>query len=207
MEVTPQIRRYIREEIKRHLNIILTVTSDKSKSIDTTTLKAIYNEQEETGAEQIAVPVAHPFGFVSRAPNQIFTVIGRVGEYQGSMMVLGYRDEKRPECDVGDTVIYSSNPQQGTVRRKIKISSDIKIGSDSSGEPLVLGNVMKSFITDLITTLQTTPIGLTTSPGNPIAPNPSFVTATNALKAQYVTTPATNIVSTISFTERGAPVS
>jgi len=71
-------------------------------------------------------------------------------------------------------------------------------------EPLVLGNVMKAFMNDIITLLKTTPIVLTTSPGNPGAPNPAFAVAIDAIKLQYLDTPLTDILSQVVFTERGA---
>lgn len=69
-------------------------------------------------------------------------------------------------------------------------------------EPLVLGNVLKQFETDLINAFINAPqIGQCAV--GPVFLDPGLITTLNALIAQYLTTATTNILSQIGFTERG----
>lgn len=84
-------------------------------------------------------------------------------------------------------------------------------------EPLVLGNTLKTFLDNVLTridavlTLLQGSTQLTTTPGNPTAPNAATNllieaqrTALAADKLTYSTTALTNFLSQISYTERGA---
>lgn len=105
--------------------------------------------------------------------------------------------------------------------KKAYLASDTGVflgkgGSSDPGEPLVLGEVMKSFMTDLIAEwkgflgdLKAGPVA-TGNLGGPCPTDASLaskITAREAnadtLKADYVDTASSNVVSQISYTERG----
>ena len=89
---------------------------------------------------------------------------------------------------------------------KLVMGDDGKIFLGSKGksasEPLVLGNILKGFLTDFTDLLKGTPIGVTTSPSNLIGINPAFVTSLEQLVSTYITAEQTNILSLKQFGEK-----
>lgn len=95
---------------------------------------------------------------------------------------------------------------------------EVFIGSPSASNPLVLGDILQTFcdqiitiLTTALTAVQTGPIAITTTPGNPAPTSPVVIAALTTavsnlatLKATYVTNPASNFISMTNFTERGA---
>jgi hypothetical protein len=132
------------------------------------------------------------------------------------MKLVNSKDELIPQfARTGHSVKYSRTG------KKMYIGSDTKLGLGRPNveptEPLVLGNVLKTYLTALegqvealIGVIDTIPATITTAPGNIGLVNPAFKTAVDAVKTQlaadkstYLTTSGTNIVSQIGFTERG----
>jgi hypothetical protein len=135
------------------------------------------------------------------------------------MKLVNNGDEPIPVfARFGNTVKYSR------AGKKLYLGSDTKVGIGRPNveptEPLALGNVLKTFLTNLTTRidtlinsmgiLQTTPAVICTAPGELGIVNPAWVTALAALDIQlqtdistYLSTEATNILSQIAFTERG----
>jgi phage gp45-like len=103
--IDAEITRFIRDEIKRQMDVILAgSTGDNSK---------IVNEDIENmypGMPTILQrPVMHPYGFVSRAPAKTLQVVGKQGEHLGNRVVLGHRDGARPtDLASGESQQYSS---------------------------------------------------------------------------------------------------
>lgn len=111
------------------------------------------------------------------------------------------REDKIPEeADTG-TVIAA---QLGKMLHLLS-QERINIGKsgDTTLEPLVLGLVMKAALTDLYGAfLDAAQIGI--SPTGPVTLDPGIRAKLTADKAKYVTAVSTNIVSQLTFTERGA---
>jgi hypothetical protein len=147
-------------------------------------------------------PVVHPWGYVSIAPPGTLAVVGRVGEHIGNRITLGHRDPARTKVGVkpGETALYDAFGNAVYLGL-----TGVRVGSTSADEPLVLGNVLKDFLTQLTTALKTIPLGITTGPGSLIAPNPAFVAQIETLVAQFLTVPLTAILSLKHKTERGTP--
>jgi hypothetical protein len=92
-------------------------------------------------------------------------------------------------------------------------------GESDPDEPLVLGNVMKEALTEIITRLDeflekiiAGPLVISNMPGSLAPTAPQLVTELTLIKEElaanlgtYVETLATNIVSQMAFTERGGP--
>jgi len=79
----------------------------------------------------------------------------------------------------------------------------VKIGSEGANQPLVLGNIIKSALSDLADIFTNNPpIGFGNL-GAPVPLNPVIVAALEAWVAFYVTNIVTNVVSRNNFTEKG----
>lgn len=185
--------RAIREEVKRQLNVILPGETGAT----TQEIEDINNLYPSMPTIQKR-PVMHPFGLASRAPQGTASVTGRMGEHVGNRMVLGHRDAKRPTMDEGETVLYDA---YGHV---VYLSeSKMQFGSKASTEPMVLGNVLKEFLTMVIDAfLNGTQIGVDVF-SLPVFLDPALRTLLIQYKAKYLTVTSTNIVSQVTFTERG----
>lgn len=203
-----QIRRLIETEVKRHLDIILHgsagTNTQESEDID-----SLYPGMGTI----VKRPIMHPYGMASRAPKETISVVVKVGDHPGNRMTIGHRDSERPDdIQEGELVLYNELGQ----RIYLKVGK-VLIGSSSADEPAVLGNVLVDMLTDLIGfidsfagTVETGPIAITTTPGNPAPTHPVVIAALTALRAQlalsktqYLSTPTTNIISQEVFTERG----
>lgn len=132
--------------------------------------------------------------------------------------IVGYvtstEDKISPLALEGHSVFSSSKGKE------VYIGTDTKghlAGLDNVGdEPLVLGNVLATGLQTLLTKIEAIldqliagDIFLTTSPGNPTAPNPGKTATLNTLKSDigtikstYITDASTNIKSQLWFTRR-----
>lgn len=135
-------------------------------------------------------------------------------------IIVGYlpsKDDKVPEqVGDGDAVLKAHKKMHVAGADGVFIGKGT-VGSDPA-EPLVLGDVLKSYFTDIHTRLDailqaiiTGPVGIDTLGGSTVNVHPTLSAAIAAQKAllttdksKYVTTASTNIVSQHSFTERGA---
>lgn len=102
--IDPEIKAYIQREIQRSLMLILSGQAGVNTST-TETIEAPGYPGSNSFEER---PVMHPFGFVSRAPQGIISVIGRQGSDPGNYLILGHRDVGRPEIDEGASALYAS---------------------------------------------------------------------------------------------------
>lgn len=206
----PETRRFIQEEIRRQVNIILHAETDGTDGEKFTEGVSNLFPGQPTITDR---PVMHPFGLMSRAVKGTLSVIARVGDHIGNRMVIGHRDADRPDdLEDGETALYNAKGQRIYLK-----SGKILIGSADADSPVVLGDVMMKALGEVLDelkslsdTLQNKPAGLSTVPGNPIAPNPAFVADLVALdvkistaKSTYISTSSSNIVSQEVFTERG----
>lgn len=141
------------------------------------------------------------------------------GDYEQAFVIkrLSSKEDTIPAKALdGHTVIQTEAGAE-----EIFLSSDkrLNLGKRNSVplEPLVLGLVLQDFLDNFlakfkgfISDLKSGPISLTTTPGNPTAPEPAFVAKLtqlesdiDSLKSTYVTTESSNILSKLAFTERG----
>ena len=189
--------RFIRNEIRVQMASIGhgIVRTDASATIESQALEQNY----PGGPKMLPRPVAHPYGFVSRAPDGMLAVTGRIGEHPGAIMTIGHRDPARTGMDValGESAVYSLN-QHGVWARTDKT----QVGSSTADNPVVLGTELMELITAIVDVLIAGSGGLTTSPGNPTAPNPAVVSQFAELKSRLITAVATNILSTTVFTTK-----
>jgi len=157
-------------------------------------------EQNYPGGPQMAErPVCHPWGFVSRAPDGMLAVVGRVAEHPGATMTIAHRDPARASMDLqaGETAVYSQN-QHGVWAR----TDQTQVGSPTADNPVVLGAELVELLTAIVDVLIAGSGGLTTAPGNPTAPNPAVAAQFTELKTRLLETPATALLSRTVFTTR-----
>lgn len=119
--MSPDLQRFIRQEIQRALNVILSGQAGDNDAVETETIDNMY-----PGSPSIADrPVMHPYGFASRAPNGTISVTAKTGADAHNRMTLGHRDKVRKLLDLseGDAVIYSSDG--ALVLASITLSGDV----------------------------------------------------------------------------------
>lgn len=143
MNIDPDLRRMIRAEIRKEMNIILTgVAGNTDASKFTQDIEQLY-----PGSDTITDrPVAHPYGFVSKAPRGTLQVVARQGEHPSNRLVLSHRDAGRPtDIDDGTAKMYSLAGFQ------VYASTDgIYVGKGSADQPLILGPAANEFFSALL---------------------------------------------------------
>lgn len=117
----------------------------------------------------------------------------------------------------GHYVVKSKPGKKAIVASDTHIEIGKGIPTAPPTEPLVLGNVLTTYLealegrlTALIDALTNNPIVISTAPGTPAGINPALATVIAAIKtgadadkSTYLTTAGTNILSQIAVTERG----
>lgn len=133
--------RFIREEIRKQLNIILNAEAGPNDSQTETINKLFPGGPSITGR-----PVVHPYGFASRAAQGIISVVTKVGADMQNRMTIGHRDKNRPsDLQEGETVVYSV----GDYRLKIQ-NDKIFVGKGTDYEPVVVGETLRQFLITLV---------------------------------------------------------
>lgn len=115
------IKRFVRDEIKRQLNIILTAQAGSNDN-ETETIENLF-----PGSPSIPErPVMHPYGFASRAPSKTLSVVAKHGADPSNRMILGHRDKNRPtDLEAGEAIIYSEDGN------RIKLGSGVTATNDN----------------------------------------------------------------------------
>ncbi len=140
--IDAELRKFIEENIRTQLSIILTAqteTSDGKKE----TFSNMY-----PGMSSIADrPVMSPYGVASKVPRGTKSVVAQHGDFKGNRIVLGHRDESRPTEDIeeGEIVIYAKDG----VRVRVKNGS-IELGKGGTYQKMVMGDNLKTLLVALI---------------------------------------------------------
>lgn len=133
--------RFIREEIRKQMNIILNAETGVTDS-QTETIQKLFPGMPNIDTR----PVVHPYGLVSRAVQGVISVVARVGDHFGNRMVIGHRDNARPsDVDEGETIIYSV----GDYRVKVS-KTQILVGKGTDYEPVMVGETTRQFLISLV---------------------------------------------------------
>lgn len=158
--------------------------------------------------------VIQPYGFASRPPAKMDTMIIPADFNATHLNVVGQYDPAAPVLDAeGESVLYGPDGQLIYMQSGGKIL----IGSKAASSPMVLGDVLQNFcdqligiISGAIGDIKTGPVAVTTTPGNPAPTHPALI-AKLALRlsdlmsaqSEFVDTSSTNFLSKDNFTERG----
>jgi phage gp45-like len=158
--VDNDVVRFIREEIRKQVNVILMAKAGET-TFESEDLQDLF-----AGMPTITKrPVMQPFGVASRAPTGTRSVIGRVGEHFGARMVLGHQDQAKPDYhSVGETVLYNQFGQAIYLK-----SGSVHIGKPTTSNPAVVGNETKALFQALIQWILTH-THITTAPGSQTTP-------------------------------------
>lgn len=98
-----EMRRFIQEEIKRQVQVILAgISGDNTEAVED--IQNLYPGMPTLTQR----PISHPFGFVSRAMPGTVQVVARHGEHIGNWVVLSHRDKNRPKVRPGEVVLYNT---------------------------------------------------------------------------------------------------
>lgn len=193
-----EILQIIDKQIKKQMNIILSGQSE-NPTIDSSGNASEDIQNLFSGMQGITQrPVMHPFGLVSKAPDGTTQVVARQGDHTGNRIILGHRDGGRPnDFNQGEVVLYNEFGQAIYIRE-----GKIQVGSTNSANPMVLGDILVNFLTALMNDFLNAPqIGQCAV--GPVFLDPTIRTQMVAQIQQYLTTSSTNIVSQVTFTERG----
>lgn len=129
--------RFIRQEIEKQLNIILSGRTQSSAKF-TEGIANMY-----PGMDVITErPIMRPYGIISLAPDQTTQVTGRMGTHIANRLVLGHRDQNAPEPGaVGETIVYSMGGYE------VKVANgQISLGKGGEFETMVVGDTLKEFL-------------------------------------------------------------
>lgn len=142
--IDSELIRFLREEIKRQINIILPGVSQKPSQNEKGSVEDIVNMYP--GMDVIeARPVMHPYGLVSKASSGTAQVVGKMGTHEGNRFVLGHRDATAPLVpNEGETILYSKE-------YVIRVLNDkIEVGKDGVFEVVPVGDTLKILLSSLI---------------------------------------------------------
>lgn len=119
--MTPDVMRFVRQEIARQLNVILSGVCESTRDVETESIGQLYPGMPTIENR----PVMHPYGFASRAPAGTIEVVAKQGADPSNRIVIGHRDAKRPkDIDEGESAIYSKGGWAVTVKNdSVKIAS------------------------------------------------------------------------------------
>lgn len=189
--ITGELRRYVEEEIKKQVNIILsgsTGTNDQFSETIENLFPGMPNIESR--------PVMHPYGISSRAPRGTISVVGRQGAHAGNRLTLGHRDKSRPAVEEGEVQLYNQFGQAVYLK-----NGSVHIGSAGASNPATLGNEISQMLKDLITLISTHTHPYVDS-GNPaITAQP--VQATQFVQIKVENVDSGKIVSQEVFLEKG----
>lgn len=145
--VDSELLRAVKQEIARQVNIILSGTA-QGNTLDTEDIGDLYPGM----ATMTGRPIMHPYGMVSRAPQGTISVVARQGEHPGNRLVLGHRDAAKPTVEEGEVKLYNAQGEIIYLKDgEISLTSTaIKLGSEDSDNPLVLGDDLQALLSDVL---------------------------------------------------------
>ena len=179
-QIVEMIRQIIRQELAPILMGVVVSNESEARS----TIKRFPNESPRKNIRSVL-----PYGLATKAPAGTQAFIIPAGGDQTNQNLVGHFDEKRPPVADGEVALYDA---YGHV---LYLSNGkIQLGSEASDENMVLGKVLKTFLSELLQDIAThTHPGIGSPPSN----SADFI----SLKASPVDD--SKILSDVSFTEKG----
>jgi hypothetical protein len=198
----------IREALKdRRLHLAIGQITKLMMASDRSVLRVLVSilpEEREIVARMSWAVLGNDSGFLQLPQTEDLVLVGMAeGDEENAfvMLKLSNREDKIPvNAASGDMVA------KALTSTKLWLTSDTRInltkGDDAPTEPLVLGNVLKTFLTEFLDSiLNAAQIGQCAV--GPVFLDPSIRTALVQYKTEYLETESSNIVSQLAFTERG----
>lgn len=183
----------IRQLIKQELTPILMGKIQSTADVYRAGAKRFSNENEVQNMRLLS-----PYGLVSRPKKDTECVVMPIGGDATHLNVLTQFDKERPEISEEEVCLYG--PQGQVVY--MKAGNRINIGALDASEAAVLGNVLKSFLSDFLDAFLNAPkIG--DGGSGPVFLAGAVRSNLVSQKSQYLNTASTNILSQRTFVERG----
>jgi len=191
--IDPEVRRFIQEEIKKSMNVILSGSS-LNAGTDKETIQKLFPSMPSIKDR----PTMMPYGHASKAPDNTIQVVGRQGDHFANRIILGHRAKDRPkDINQGEIVLYNQFGQKIYIRNK-----KMQFGTEGSDENMVLGKVLAQFWTDFLRSVLDAPY-IGTSVIGPVFLLRELRDKLEEFILKYIQDIETNILSKMCFTERG----
>lgn len=189
-----EIEKIIRDTVKQELATIMMATVTATASSQRATAQRYPGEN--------AVPnqrIISPYGFASRPTDGTQCVTAPIAHDPTHLNIMGCHDIERPELEKGESAVYGSDGQL----IHFKTGGTIHQGSKAADEPVVLGNVLVEFMTEILNEfIQRNPIAYD-SFGLPVVWNPETLLKFQEWLIKYLQDDSTNIIGQKNFVERG----
>ena len=181
-----EIQRLISQTVRQELASILMGKVSSNASQLRSGIQRFGGENEISGLRSVL-----PYGVSSRAPVGTDCVVMPINHDPTHLNVMGHFDSARPSLDDGEAALYNEFGQLVYLS-----NGKIQIGTKSSSQNLVLGQVFKSMMDTLLQAIashtHTGNLGYATSP-------PVNAADFNAVKASPIDD--NSILSAVAFTE------
>jgi hypothetical protein len=182
-EAIREIRKIIKEELGKIIKASITANQDQMN----VTVQRFATDSNIPGVQKV-----QPFGLSSRAPVGTPTVIVPIDSNPNHLNTMGELDPNRPNESDGETILYDAYGHLVYLSE-----TKMQFGSKASAENMVLGQVFKTFMDNLLTALQAeTHIGNLGYPTSTPINDPTYA----ALQASPIDDET--ILSLKAFTER-----
>lgn len=183
----------IKSEIRKHMTMFFSGLVDSNTNM-AESVTQLYGQQDTN----VNIPNVRTFGIASRAPEGTIAAVAKTGMDPRSKIIIGHVDQKPPAMNAGETVLYDAYGHEIRIEQKA-----MKFGSANSNSPMVLGDVLQEYETEVLNAvLQAAQIGVCAV--GPVFLDPGIRTKLTAAKLKFIDTASTNILSQLSFTERGS---
>jgi hypothetical protein len=140
----------------------------------------------------------HPYGLASKPKAGMECLVVPILDDPTHLNVLAHHDSDRPEIEEGEACLYGPDGQV----IYLKSGGSIHQGSQEADEPAVLGNVLKTFLGDLIDAfLNAAQVGI--GPTGPVFLDPTIRTQLTQFKQTFLNQASSNILAQKIFVERG----
>jgi phage gp45-like len=183
-----EIRDYVRRLIRQELAPILMGSIQSNETVLRSTVQRFATEGQIQNLRSIL-----PYGLSTKAPAQTPGLVVPIASDPTHLNVVGHFDGSRPDLSDGETILYNSSGQLIYLKE-----GKIQIGSKASAENLVLGQIFKAFMSQVLELIaqhtHTGNLGYPTSP-------PTNAADFESKKSSPIDDGA--ILSDLVFTEKG----
>jgi len=190
-----EMKTYVRSLIKQEICTIMMASVTSNETDLRTSAQRFATDANLSNLRSIS-----PFGFHSRATKGTPCVMTPINHDPTNIMITGHYDQNRPQIQDGETVLYGADGQL----IHFKSGGTIHQGSKAAAAPVVLGDVLKTFLEKFLDDfINSNPLGYDAM-GLPVFISPTIKADMTQQKTEYVETAATNILGQKNFVERGA---
>lgn len=139
-----------------------------------------------------------PYGFASKAKPLTPTLIIPIAGNATNLTSIGNFDEQRPQVQDGEALLYGPEGQVILM----KTGGTIHQGSQAAANPAVLGDVLVTFLRQVIRSFLDSP-SIGEGATGPVFLNPTIRTMLEQYLMEGLDNPSTNILAQKIFLERG----